>query len=53
MTEYDREITATLIREQNKLRNFIRGRVRDPADAEDIVQDVFYEFLRRITCQIR
>jgi RNA polymerase sigma factor (sigma-70 family) len=32
-------------REQGRLRNFIRRRVEDEADAEDILQDVFYEFI--------
>src|ERR1700739_3093754 len=32
-------------REQGRLRNFIRQRVEDEADAEDILQDVFYEFI--------
>jgi RNA polymerase sigma factor (sigma-70 family) len=32
-------------REQGRLRNFIRRRVADEADAEDILQDVFYEFI--------
>jgi RNA polymerase sigma factor (sigma-70 family) len=45
MSEYDREITATVLRERPKLGNFIRRRVRDPRDAEDILQDVFYEFV--------
>lgn len=45
MTEYDPEITATVLRESSRLRSFIRRRVRDPADADDILQDVFYEFV--------
>jgi RNA polymerase sigma factor (sigma-70 family) len=45
MTEHDHEITATVLRERNRLTNFIRRRVRDPADADDILQDVFYEFV--------
>jgi len=32
-------------REQCRLRNFIRRRVPDPHDAEDILQDVFYELV--------
>ena len=32
-------------REQSRLRNFIRRRVPDPRDAEDILQDVFYELV--------
>jgi RNA polymerase sigma factor (sigma-70 family) len=31
--------------EQLRLRNFIRRRVPDPRDAEDILQDVFYELV--------
>ena len=34
-----------LKREQSRLRNFIRRRVPDPRDAEDILQDVFYELV--------
>jgi RNA polymerase sigma factor (sigma-70 family) len=32
-------------REQSRLRNFIRRRVPDPRDAEDILQEVFYELV--------
>jgi len=32
-------------REQSRLRNFIRRRVGDPRDVEDILQDVFYELV--------
>ena len=45
MTEHNREITETVRRERNRLSNFIRRRVRDPADADDILQDVFFEFV--------
>jgi RNA polymerase sigma factor (sigma-70 family) len=31
--------------EQSRLRNFIRRRVPNPRDAEDILQDVFYELV--------
>jgi RNA polymerase sigma factor (sigma-70 family) len=41
----DQQITAVVEREQSRLRNFIRRRVSDPRDAEDIVQDVFYELV--------
>jgi len=37
----DRRITEVVAREQSRLRNFIRRRVADPRDAEDILQDVF------------
>src|SRR5262250_1623040 len=43
--EQDERITGVLKREQARLRNFIRRRVRDAGDAEDILQDVFYELL--------
>ncbi|MBI3494080.1 MAG: sigma-70 family RNA polymerase sigma factor [Acidobacteria bacterium] len=40
--EQDRRIAEVVRREQSRLRNFIRRRVPDPRDAEDILQDVFY-----------
>src|SRR5512138_2281791 len=43
--EQDERITGVLKREQARLRNFIRRRVRDAGDAEDILQDVFYELV--------
>jgi len=45
MTEKDREITEIVAEERSRLRNFIRRRVPDPADAEDIVQEVFAELV--------
>jgi RNA polymerase sigma factor (sigma-70 family) len=41
----DQRVTETFVREQARLRNFIRSRVPDRADAEDILQDVFYELV--------
>jgi RNA polymerase sigma factor (sigma-70 family) len=41
----DRRISETFVREQARLRNFIRRRVPDRADAEDILQEVFYELV--------
>jgi RNA polymerase sigma factor (sigma-70 family) len=41
----DRPITETFARQRARLRNFIRRRVGNPADAEDILQDVFYELV--------
>jgi RNA polymerase sigma factor (sigma-70 family) len=38
-------LTAVIEREQSKLWNFIRKRVPDRRDAEDILQDVLYELL--------
>jgi RNA polymerase sigma factor (sigma-70 family) len=46
MSERDREITATVLRERTRLGNFIRRRVRDPRDAEDILQDVLHELVQ-------
>jgi RNA polymerase sigma factor (sigma-70 family) len=43
--KHDSEITATVLRERTRLGNFIRGRVRDAADADDILQEVFFEFV--------
>ena len=43
--EQDRRITEVVKREQSRLGNFIRRRVPDPRDAEDILQDVFYELV--------
>ncbi|MGP0019368.1 MAG: RNA polymerase sigma factor [Candidatus Sulfotelmatobacter sp.] len=43
--EQDRRISDVVKREQSRLRNFIRRRVPDPLDAEDILQDVFYRLV--------
>jgi RNA polymerase sigma factor (sigma-70 family) len=43
--EQDRRISEVVTREQSRLRNFIRRRVPDPGDAEDILQEVFYELV--------
>jgi len=45
MAEQDQQISETIDREKTRLRNFIRRRVADPRDAEDILQEVFYEFV--------
>ena len=45
MTERDRQISEIIAEERSRLRNFIRRRVPDPRDAEDILQDVFYELV--------
>src|SRR5216117_1788519 len=39
--DQDQRISEVVKREQSRLRNFIRRRVPDPRDAEDILQDVF------------
>src|SRR5208282_6842475 len=45
MTEQDRQISEVVAEQRSRLRNFIRRRVPDPADAEDIVQEVFYRLV--------
>jgi RNA polymerase sigma factor (sigma-70 family) len=44
--EQDLRISETVLREQARLRNFIRRRVPDREDAEDILQDVFSELVQ-------
>src|SRR5437763_5929778 len=43
--EQDQQISEVVKREHSRLRNFIRRRVPDPRDAEDMLQDVFYELV--------
>lgn len=43
--EQDGRIAEVVEREQSRLRRFIRRRVPDPRDAEDILQDVFYKLV--------
>jgi RNA polymerase sigma factor (sigma-70 family) len=45
MTDPNGEIAAVVLRERPRLGNFIRRRVLDPSDADDILQDVFHEFV--------
>lgn len=45
MTEQDERISDAISRDQPRLRNFIRRQVSDPSEAEDILQDVFYELV--------
>lgn len=42
MNDRDQRITDAVNREQSRLGNFIRRRVSDPRDAEDILQDVLF-----------
>src|SRR4030095_3453005 len=44
-SEQDRRISEVVERERTRLRDFIRRRVRDPRDVEDILQEVFYELV--------
>jgi RNA polymerase sigma factor (sigma-70 family) len=43
--DQDRRISEAIRLERSRLRNFIRKRVPDQLDAEDILQDVFYELI--------
>jgi RNA polymerase sigma factor (sigma-70 family) len=45
MSEQDRQISEIVTKERSRLRNFIRRRVPDPSDVEDILQDVFYRLV--------
>jgi RNA polymerase sigma factor (sigma-70 family) len=45
MAERDRQISETIAEQRAQLRNFIRKRVANEADAEDLLQDVFYEVI--------
>jgi len=45
MSDEDRRISEAVVREQGRLRNFIRKYVSDQSDVEDVLQDVFYEFV--------
>jgi RNA polymerase sigma factor (sigma-70 family) len=45
MAKQDDRISEAVEREQARLSNFIRRRVSDPGDAEDILQEVFYELV--------
>src|SRR5215467_15998427 len=45
MAQQDKWISEAIDRDHIKLRNFIRRRVADQGDAEDILQDVFYELV--------
>ena len=45
VNEQDRQISEIVSEERSRLRNFIRRRVPDDADVEDIVQEVFFELV--------
>jgi len=45
MIEQDQRVSEIVKREQSRLRNFVRRRVTDPRDVEDILQDVFYRLV--------
>ena len=45
MTDQDRQISEIISKERSRLRNFIRKRVANEADAEDLLQEVFFEVI--------
>ena len=45
MTAQNGEISAAVLRERSRLGSFIRRRVPDPVEAEDILQDVLSDFV--------
>jgi RNA polymerase sigma factor (sigma-70 family) len=46
--EQDRRISQAVAREGSRLRAFIRRRVADASDAEDILQEVLYELVEAV-----
>jgi RNA polymerase sigma factor (sigma-70 family) len=46
MIEQDRQISEVIAEERPRLRNFIRKRVPNEADVEDLLQEVFYELVQ-------
>ena len=45
MAEQNQRLTETITRERGRLGSFIRQRVPDSGEAEDILQDVFFELV--------
>lgn len=45
MADPNRRLAETFARERGRLGSFIRRRVADPGEAEDILQDVFFELV--------
>ena len=45
MAKQDQKISEVIAKERPRLRNFIRRRVPNDADVEDLLQDVFYELV--------
>ncbi len=45
MSEQDRRISEVVAKQGARLRNFIRKRVPNEADVEDLLQEVFYELV--------
>lgn len=50
--DQDRRIVETVARERSRLRNFIRSRVPDAQDADDILQEVFSELVEAVRLMV-
>jgi len=48
MTDQDRRISQAIVREESRLRKFIQRHVPDVSDAEDILQEVFFELVEAV-----
>lgn len=48
MRDQDRRISQAIVREESRLRKFIRRRVPDVSDAEDILQEVYFELVEAV-----
>lgn len=46
ISDHNQDITDTVLRERAKLGSFIRRRMHDKTEADDILQDVFHEFVQ-------
>src|ERR1035438_4295481 len=46
MIEQDRDIADVIAEQKSRLRNFIRKRVPNDADVEDLLQEVFFELVK-------
>ena len=46
MIEQDRQIAEVVAEQRSRLRNFIRRRVPNESDVEELLQDVFYELVK-------
>jgi RNA polymerase sigma factor (sigma-70 family) len=45
MSDQDSQLSEIIAGQRSRLRSFIRRRVPDPSDAEDVLQDVFYKLV--------
>jgi len=46
MDDHDQRLIEIIVRERGDLGNFIRRRVADPSEAEDLLQEVFFELVQ-------